>query len=203
MSTSRWTKQGRGLPPQPKLLHARATLLVGPGGILRVVMVADTHGNPHPKSHTLIAAQHPDHILHAGDIGDLAVLDGLAKLAPVSAVRGNIDGRTPGLPDAMTLDVRDGDGSLVTILLVHIAVNGPKLRADVARLAAVEKASLVVCGHSHVPFVGQDKGITVVNPGSIGPRRFQLPIVFGVMTIRREGITIHHVSSETGARWAP
>jgi hypothetical protein len=166
-------------------------------------MVADTHGNPHAKSAAHIAAQRPDHILHAGDIGDLTVLDRLAKLAPVSAVRGNIDGRSPGLPDVMTLDVRDGDGSLVTLLLVHIAVNGPKLRADVARLATSEKASLVVCGHSHVPFVGQDKGITVVNPGSIGPRRFQLPIVFGVMNIRRDGITIHHVSSETGERWTP
>jgi len=166
-------------------------------------MVADTHGQPHPKSAVLIAALRPDHILHAGDIGDLSVLDGLAKLAPVSAVRGNIDGRTPGLPDAMTVDVRDAQGSLVTLLLVHIAVNGPRLRADVARLAAREKASLVVCGHSHVPFVGTDKGFTIVNPGSIGPRRFQLPILFGVMNVRREGITIHHVSCETGERWTP
>ena len=203
MSTSGRTRQGRGGYPPARLTHARGTIEVPPGGALTVVMVADTHGQPHPKSAVLIAALRPDHILHAGDIGDLSVLDGLAKLAPVSAVRGNIDGRTPGLPDAMTLDVRDAEGSLVTLLLVHIAVNGPRLRADVARLAAREKASLVVCGHSHVPFVGTDKGFTIVNPGSIGPRRFQLPILFGVMNVRREGITIHHVSCETGERWTP
>lgn len=203
MSTSGRTKQGRRPYPQVKLTHARGTLDFRPDGKLRIVIVADTHGQPHPESAALIAAQHPDHILHAGDIGDLSVLDGLAKLAPVWAVRGNVDGRSPGLPDAMTLDVRDGGGSLLTLLLVHIAVNGPKLRADAARLAEAEKASLVVCGHSHVPFVGTDKGITVVNPGSIGPRRFQLPIVFAVMDIGRDRIKVHHVSCETGERWAP
>ena len=166
-------------------------------------MVADTHGNPHAKSAAHIAAQRPDHILHAGDIGDLAVLDGLAKLAPVSAVRGNIDGRTPGLPDVMTLDVRDGDGSLVTLLLVHIAVNGPKLRADVARLATSEKASLVVCGHSHVPFIGIDRGIHIFNPGSCGPRRMTLPIVFGHIDFTPTGVRLAHVNCETGQPWSP
>ena len=203
MSTSWRTKQGRGAYPKAELTLTRRTLELRPDGALRLVLVADTHGQPHPKSATLIAAQHPDHILHAGDIGDLSVLDRLEKLAPVSAVRGNVDGRAPGLFDAMTLDVRDGEGSLLTLLLVHIAVNGPKLRADVARLATAEKASLVVCGHSHVPFVGTDKGITLVNPGSIGPRRFQLPILFAVMDISRERIAIHHVSCETGERWSP
>jgi predicted phosphodiesterase len=62
---------------------------------------------------------------------------------------------------------------------------------------------LVVCGHSHVPFIGRDRDFVVRNPGSIGSRRFQLPNLFGVMEVTREGIAMHHVSCETGERWEP
>jgi hypothetical protein len=188
--------------PPAKLIHRRDTLQVPRDGA-RLVLVADTHSAPHPDSAKHIAAQQPTHILHAGDIGDLSVLDDLAKQASLTAVRGNIDVHAPDLPDAITIDVRDLDGPLVTLLLVHIAVYGPKLRAEIAKLARAEGASIVVCGHSHVPFIGRDKGVVVVNPGSIGPRRFQLPIVFAVMDVSRERISMHHVSCETGERWAP
>lgn len=185
-----------------KLTHRRDTLEVPSTGA-RLVLVADTHSAPHPDSATHIAAQQPAHILHAGDIGDLAVLDDLGKLAKLTAVRGNIDVHARDLPDAVTLDVRDLDGPLVTLLLVHIAVYGPKLRAEIAKLARAEGAAIVVCGHSHVPFIGRDKDLVIVNPGSIGPRRFQLPIVFATMDVSRERISMHHVSCETGQRWAP
>lgn len=185
------------------LVRERKALELPPGGALRIVVVADTHSRPDPRSADLIAAQHPDHILHAGDIGAREVLDALAELAPVTAVRGNIDAQMPGIPDVVTLDVRDGDRTLVTMLLMHIAVYGPKLRADAARLARSAGASLVVCGHSHVPFIGRDQGIAVVNAGSIGPRRFQLPIVFAVVDVRRDGVSMHHVSCETGQSWRP
>ena len=66
-----------------------------------------------------------------------------------------------------------------------------------------EGADLVVCGHSHVPFAARDRGLTVFNPGSIGPRRFQLPIVFGLIDISRERIDVRHVDCETGERWLP
>lgn len=172
-------------------------------GAARLAVVADTHGQPHPRALELVAAERPDRILHAGDIGALSVLDDLARIAPVTAVRGNIDARAPDLPDALTLDVeRDGE-RLVRVLLVHIGVHGPKLRADVARLARSEGASLVVCGHSHVPFLGGDRGLTVFNPGSIGPRRFHLPIVFGVLEVAPERIAARHVDCETGERWMP
>lgn len=185
-----------------RLTHRRETLEI-PNAGAHLVLVADTHGAPHPDSAKHIAAQRPTHILHAGDIGDLAVLDDLAKLAKLVSVRGNIDVHARDLPDAITIDVRDLDGPLVTLLLVHIAVYGPKLRAEIVKLARAEGASIVVCGHSHVPFIGRDKGIVIVNPGSIGPRRFQLPIVFAVMDASRERISMHHVSCETGERWAP
>lgn len=184
------------------LRHQRKTLEI-PKNDARLVLVADTHSAPHPKAGEYITAQHPVHILHAGDIGDLKVLDELAKIADVTAVRGNIDAHAQDLPDVMTIDVRDADGPLVKLLLVHIAVYGPKLRAEIAKLAQAEDASIVVCGHSHVPFLGRDKGKVIVNAGSIGPRRFQLPIVFAVMELSRERITMHHISCETGLRWEP
>ena len=86
---------------------------------------------------------------------------------------------------------------------MNIAVYSPRLRADAVRIARTDDAGLVVCGHSHVPFIGRDQGIAVVNAGSIGPRRFQLPIVFAVVDIGRDGVTMHHVSCETGLRWEP
>ena len=185
--------------------HVRTSLALPAGGALRLVVVADTHGKPDPRSPALIAAQRPDHILHAGDIGGGGsdVIDSLAAIAPVTAVRGNIDARTPGIPDAVTVTVDDTGRNLVTLLLVHIALHGTKLRADVARLARVEGAAIVACGHSHVPFLGRDGDVVVVNAGSIGPRRFHLPIVFAVLDVRREGIEAHHVSCETGLRWVP
>ncbi len=189
--------------PRKTLSHTRETLALRADGALRVVVVADTHSRPDARSAGLIAAQQPDHILHAGDIGAREVLDALGDLAPVTAVRGNIDAQMPGVPDVVTIDVRDGDRTLLTMLLMHIAVYGPKLRADAARLARAADASIVVCGHSHVPFLGRDKGIAVINAGSIGPRRFQLPIVFAVIDIRRDGVSMHHVSCETGQRWSP
>jgi uncharacterized protein len=173
------------------------------GERLRFVVVADTHGEPHPRAHELIARERPERILHAGDIGDLRVIRELEAIAPTSAVRGNIDARTPGVPDILRLDVTDGDARLFGLLLLHIAVAGPKLRADAIRLAHEEDAAIVVCGHSHVPFIGRDRALTIFNPGSIGPRRFHLPIVFGVMDISRERVSMKHVSCETGEVWLP
>jgi hypothetical protein len=184
-------------------MKSREAIQLSDKGVLRLVVVADTHSRPHERSAALIAAERPDGILHAGDIGDLAVLDGLAAIAPLFAIRGNIDAHAPGLPDSLTLDVHDGERSLLKLLLVHIAVYGPKLRADAAKLARAEGASLVVCGHSHVPFLGRDRGLTVFNPGSIGPRRFHLPIVFGVIDIDREHIRMRHIDCETGQPWQP
>lgn len=187
---------------QPQLRTRRDTLQLHDGA-LRLVVVADTHSRPHPQARAHITAQAPHHILHGGDIGDLEVLTNLARIAPVLAVRGNIDPKDPATPDVLTLDIRDGNTSLLTIVVVHIAVNGPKLRADAVRLAHSESASLVVCGHSHVPFIGRDRGIAVFNPGSIGPRRFSLPIVFGVLDITPTSVAMRHVDCETGATWTP
>jgi putative phosphoesterase len=196
------TPRGRSLPrgAAERREHTREKLSLG-ANPLRIVAVADTHGRPHPNLGARIAELEPDHILHAGDVGDVSVLRTLGKCAPVTAVRGNIDGRD--LPDFVTLEVRGDDRVLVNILLTHVAVYGPKLRADVARIARAEDASLVVCGHSHVPFAAQHGGITVFNPGSVGPRRFLLPIVLGAIDVTREGVSVRHIDCETGLPWRP
>ncbi len=192
-----------GVSERVKRTEKRAQLTTRADGTMRIVAVADTHANPHPRAAERIRALAPDVILHGGDVGDLGVVAGLREIAPVFAVRGNIDGRIVELPDLYTIDVQRGDASTLTILLVHIAVYGPRLRADVAKLARERGAPLVVCGHSHVPFIGKEKGIAVFNPGSIGPRRFRLPIVFGVIDVAPEGIKLRHVDCETGERWEP
>ncbi len=172
-------------------------------GSLRLVAIADSHSKPHPRALECAAAQHPDAILHAGDIGELGVLDAFRSVAPVLAVRGNIDARRATLPDVLVVQIDSPTQLPVRILLMHIAVNGPKLRADAVRLANAEKCSVVVCGHSHVPFIGRDRGLIVFNPGSLGPRRFSLPIVFGVMDLSPRGLELRHISCETGEVWQP
>ncbi|MET0792926.1 MAG: metallophosphoesterase family protein [Polyangiaceae bacterium] len=189
------------MPPKPTT--SKATLHARADGKFRFAVVADTHSKPHPSTEQRLRELAPDVILHAGDIGDLELLDRLAALAPVLAVRGNIDGRTSPVPDIVTLELIDGERMVLRLLLLHIAVYGPKLRADVARLAKSARASLIVCGHSHVPFIGRDRGLTLFNPGSIGPRRFQLPIMLGAIDVSREGAKLSHIDCETGKPWLP
>jgi uncharacterized protein len=184
-------------------LHDSKVVPISDQGKLDVVVVADTHGHAHPNARPLIESLAPDLILHAGDIGDPTVLDPLREVAPLFAVRGNIDGRTPGFVDTMDIDFVSGERSVLKVLLLHIAVYGPKLRAEVARLATSHAARVVLCGHSHVPFLGRDKGLVMFNPGSIGPRRFQLPITFGLLQITSQKISLHHISCETGETWLP
>jgi putative phosphoesterase len=185
------------------LLQGDAVLRLSDRGTLRLAIVADTHSQPHPNTSALIHGLAVDGIVHAGDIGDLGVLAQLGALAPVIAVRGNIDERAPHIPDVVTIDVRSGDQSALKLLLMHIAVYGPKIRADAARLATQSGARLILCGHSHVPFIGRDRGLTVFNPGSIGPRRMHLPIVFGVLEIAAGKLALRHVDCETGQEWTP
>jgi uncharacterized protein len=185
----------------PALRRATATIPRTATSALRIAVVADTHSQPHAAAATHLRAFAPDAIIHAGDIGDLSVLDDLGAIAPVHAVRGNIDVRAITLPDVLTIDV----GDTFRIMLVHIGVAGVRLRTDVARMARAEHAHLVICGHSHIPFLGQDRELLVFNPGSVGPRRFTLPIVFGTMTFAPGAKTprFAHVDAATGKPWLP
>ena len=188
--------------PRPPLAE-KITLHAHAAGHYRFAVVSDTHSKPHPATEERLRELAPDAILHGGDIGELDVLPALARVAPVYAVRGNIDVQARSIPDSLTLQVLVADTMRLRILLTHIAVYGPKLRAEVARRATAERAGLVVCGHSHVPFIGRDRGIAIFNPGSIGPRRFALPILLGCIDLSASGVSMRHIDCETGADWLP
>lgn len=182
---------------------ARARVPLHEDGSLRIGIVADTHSAPNEQGLAHLAKLKPDFILHGGDIGDLAVLDRLARIAPVHAVRGNIDTRAPDLPDVLVIELMNGERVELRLLLTHIAIAGARIRGDAAKLARSEKASVIVCGHSHVPFIGQERGLSIFNPGSIGPRRFTLPILFGFMELSSTAVSLKHYDAETGAEWKP
>jgi putative phosphoesterase len=181
----------------------RQAVEVAGTGPWRVAIVADTHGKPHPATGAHLAQRRPHLILHGGDIGSGEVLEALARHAPTIAVRGNIDAPTSGIPEAVVLDCVQRGRLLLRIFLTHIAVAGPRLRADVGRQARAAGAGLVVCGHSHLPFLGRDGELLVFNPGSIGPRRFQLPITFGQLTLDGDSARLEHVDCETNRPWLP
>lgn len=186
-------------PPQLRRVHDRIAMRADGG--LRVAVVADTHGAPHRALDQHLTAFGPDAILHAGDIGDPAVLVRLQQHAALFAVRGNIDAREQ--PDVRVLELVDGSDVRLRIALLHIALAGVRLRADAARVAQAASADLVVCGHSHIPLVARDRGVAVFNPGSCGPRRFQLPILFGTLVLTRDSVRLGHVDCESGQPWQP
>lgn len=139
--------------------------------MLRVGLISDTHGLLRPEAEAFL--QGSDFIVHAGDIGGQAILDSLARIAPVTAVRGNNDHQpwAAHLPDSEWLQI----GGL-TLLVLH----------DLAELDVDPRGagiSVVITGHSHRPEVEERDGVLFVNPGSAGPRRFSLPISAGELLI--------------------
>ena len=114
-----------------------------------------------------------EHILHAGDVGDVGILDALRKIAPVTAIRGNVDlsGKCAELP---ATDVVELGGRL--FYLVHSVRD-----LDINPVAA--GVAIVVSGHSHKPSVEVQDGVVFFNPGSAGPRRFSLPVTVGFVTV--------------------
>lgn len=169
----------------------------------RLVVVSDTHSTPHERTLEVIAGLQPDAILHAGDVGELKVLDDFNEICPVYAVCGNIDPRLPELPDIRVLEITSKETVVLRIVALHVGVYGPKLRTEVARMAQAEDASVVVCGHSHVPFIGKERGLIVFNPGSVGPRRAGLPVVFGMLELSGQNFRLKHFDCETGNPWVP
>ena len=139
-------------------------------------VISDTHGLLRPEA--LAALQKVEHILHAGDVGDEQILRDLARLAPVTAIRGNVDtnGVCSKLPATEAVDL---DGHL--FYLVH-SVRDLDLNPMVAGV------NVVVSGHSHQAGVAWREGVMYLNPGSAGPRRFHLPITLSLVTTSRAGV---------------
>ena len=141
---------------------------------VRIGLVSDTHDLLRPE--VLEYLRGSDHILHAGDICGDAVLQALAELAALTAVRGNNDRGTwaQRLPEAQTVEIAG-----VAIHLVH----------DLQDLVLPAQARVVVSGHSHQPKVEERDGVLYVNPGSAGPRRFRLPISAAELRIENGKVT--------------
>jgi putative phosphoesterase len=140
-----------------------------------VGVISDTHGLLRPEVLPLL--QGSDHILHLGDVGDPEILGILARIAPVTAIRGNVDTQGPcaQLPETEVVTLAGFD-----LYLLH-DLN----RLDLDPVAA--GFAPVLSGHSHSPAIRRQKGILYMNPGSCGPRRFQLPITCGRITIDENG----------------
>jgi putative phosphoesterase len=139
--------------------------------ILTVGVISDTHGLLRPEAVAALAGV--DHILHAGDVGDPGILDELRTIAPLTAIRGNVDvsGVCGALPATEAVEL----GGLL-IYLVHSAQD-----LEIDPVAA--GVAVVVSGHSHRAGTQLRQGVLYLNPGSAGPRRFDLPVTLAIVTI--------------------
>lgn len=146
---------------------------------MRIGLIADTHGVLRPEAVAFLRGS--DAILHAGDIGAPAILEQLAAIAPLTAVRGNIDtaGWAASIPDTVDLE------------LAGIAVHMLHDVKTLDREPAAHGIRVVVAGHSHRPGCHERDGVLFVNPGSAGPRRFRLPISVGELRIGAGTVDVH------------
>jgi phosphoesterase, MJ0936 family len=131
---------------------------------MRIGVISDTHGLLRPEAVAALAGS--DMILHAGDVGDPAVLEGLRAIAPVKAVRGNVDTEAWALSLPLTERVQ------VEGKVLYLLHNAHHLRVD----PAAAGLHMVICGHTHRPMIREENGVVLLNPGSAGPRRFRLPV---------------------------
>jgi len=143
---------------------------------MKVGIISDTHGLLRPEAVELLRGS--EHIIHAGDIGSPEIIPALEKIAPVTAIRGNVDTQPWARRFAKT-EVTEVAG--LHIYVIH-DVNALDLNPRAAGFAAV------ISGHSHQPEQEMKDGVLYFNPGSAGPRRFSLPVSIGRLEIGRQGI---------------
>ena len=149
---------------------------------MRIALISDTHGLLRPEALDFVRGA--DHIVHAGDICDPAILEALAAIAPLTAVRGNNDHGAWAERLPATALVPLGD---VLLYAIH----------DLAEIDLDPPAAgvhAVVSGHSHKPLVRTRDGVVYVNPGSAGPRRFTLPISVGELLVVDGAVTARTVA---------
>ncbi|HET6431112.1 metallophosphoesterase family protein [Dyella sp.] len=156
--------------------------------MLRVGVISDTHGLLRPEA--LAFLRGCDHIIHGGDIGNGGILEKLAEIAPVTAVRGNNDkdAWAKALPETALFRIGD-----VLVYAIH-----DLKQIDIEPAAA--GVQVVVSGHTHKPLVQKVAGVLYVNPGSSGPRRFKLPIA--VAEVRVSGRSVSASIVELGGQGA-
>ena len=149
---------------------------------MKVGVISDTHGQLRPEA--IAALQGCEQIIHAGDIGAPEILEQLAHIAPVHAVRGNNDqdgAWAQQVPEHLNMDVSGWQ-----TLLVHDIADVPALLEPRTRL--------VITGHSHKPLIEWRGATLYVNPGSAGRRRFKLPVTLVVLEIVEASIEARLIS---------
>jgi hypothetical protein len=146
-------------------------------GEFRVGVISDTHGLLRPEAVSTLAGV--DRIIHAGDIGSPELLQELRRIAPVTAVRGNIDRERWARSIPTTIALALGEARL---FVIHDL-------ADMKFDPHSEGFAAVISGHSHVPNSEIRDGVLFFNPGSAGPRRFRCPTALGFLSIRGESVT--------------
>jgi len=147
-------------------------LRVDNGG-MRIGVISDTHGLLRPE--VIAALAGTEHILHAGDVGNPEILVELRRIAPLTAIRGNIDrtGACAQLPATEMLELAG-----TTFYLLH---DVQSLDLDPASAGI----GMVISGHSHKPGIERKNGVLYLNPGSAGPRRFSLPVTVAIVTVEK------------------
>jgi putative phosphoesterase len=142
---------------------------------MRIGVVSDTHGLLRPEIAPALAGV--ERILHLGDVGKSSILKELAKIAPVTAIRGNVDREGP------CSELPETDVLLLNGRYVYMLHDLNTLHLD----PAAGKFGAVLFGHTHVPNFYKRKGVLYFNPGSCGPRRFELPVTVGLLTVNEDG----------------
>ena len=148
-------------------------------------VISDTHGLLRPEAVAALAGV--DHILHAGDVGNPEILTTLRTIAPVTAIRGNVDlfGACARLPETEVVELA---GHL--FYLVH-SIHDLDVNPKIASI------SMVISGHSHQPDIESRNGVIYLNPGSAGPRRFKLPVTLALVTLSESDITPRLIQVQT------
>src|ERR1043165_8059854 len=143
--------------------------------MFRIGIISDTHGLLRPEAERGLTGV--DHIVHAGDIGRPEIVDALRRIAPVTAIRGNVDSG-------------EWAREYVDTKVVNLAAKSIYILHDIKTLHIDARAGIdvIVSGHSHVPKIERIDGILYINPGGAGPRRFKLPITLAILEVTAEGM---------------
>jgi uncharacterized protein len=160
--------RGKGESPRASARHRTMTFRIG--------IISDTHGLLRPEAERLLEGV--DHIVHGGDIGRPEIVAALRRIAPLTAIRGNVDTGGWARDYAETGRVRLAERS---IFVLH-DLNA--LRIDPLAVGI----DVIVSGHSHVPKIDTVDGVLYLNPGSAGPRRFKLPITLATLDVTADGL---------------
>jgi putative phosphoesterase len=154
--------------------------------VLSVGIISDTHGLLRPQAEQRLTGV--AHIIHGGDIGKPDVIAGLRRIAPVTAIRGNVDTAdwAEEYPDTQTVSFGG--------CTIHVLHDIQELRLDPASCGV----DVVISGHSHRPRIETIDGVLYLNPGSAGPRRFNLPVTLAILELTARGLRplIHTLDGE-------